>query len=82
MGKYAQLVHIADQLGDLKSKKTLTLPVKIALENWLTAGGVSNIIMIRLESFDWIPSKSWLELRLNDQHYHGYTILLLLHSKI
>lgn len=76
MGKYAQLVHIADQLGDLKAKNTLLFQLKLALENWLTAGGSQQYYYDQ----DWkvligFPASHGSNLRLNDQHFHhGYTI--------
>ena len=76
MGKYAQLVHIADQLGNLRAKNTLLYQLKLALENWLTAGGNQQYYYDQ----DWkvligFPASHGSNLRLNDQHFHhGYTI--------
>lgn len=77
MGKYAQLIHIADQLGDLSAKNKLLSEVKIALENWLTAGGSQQYYYDR----DWkvligFPAAHGSNYALNDQHFHhGYAIL-------
>ena len=77
MGKYAQLIHIADQLGDLSAKNKLLDEVKIALENWLTAGGSQQYYYDR----DWkvligFPAAHGSNYALNDQHFHhGYAIL-------
>ena len=72
-----QLIHIADQLGDLSAKNKLLDEVKIALENWLTAGGSQQYCYDR----DWkvligFPAAHGSNYALNDQHFHhGYAIL-------
>ena len=76
MGKYAQLIHIADQLSDLKTKNSLLDELKIALESWLTAGGTQQYFYDE----DWkaligFPASHGSNTSLNDQHFHhGYAI--------
>jgi hypothetical protein len=77
MGKYAQLIHIADQLGDLSAKNKLLDEVKIALESWLEAGGNQQYYYDE----NWkvligFPASHGSNYGLNDQHFHhGYAIL-------
>jgi endoglucanase Acf2 len=77
MGKYAQLIHIADQLGDLSAKNKLLDEVKIALESWLVAGGNQQYYYDE----NWkvligFPASHGSNYGLNDQHFHhGYAIL-------
>ena len=77
MGMYAQLIHIADQLGDLSAKNKLLDEVKIALENWLVAGGDQQYYYDE----NWkvligFPASHGSNYGLNDQHFHhGYAIL-------
>ena len=77
MGKYAQLIHIADQLGDLSAKNKLLDEVKIALERWLKVGGDQQYYYDE----NWkvligFPAAHGSNYGLNDQHFHhGYAIL-------
>ena len=76
MGKLAQLIHIADQLGDLSAKSKLLDELKIGLENWFTAGGDQQYYFDE----NWqvligFPSSHGANTSLNDQHFHhGYAI--------
>ena len=77
LGMYAQLIHIADQLGDLNAKNKLLDEVKIALESWLVAGGNQQYYYDE----NWkvligFPASHGSNFGLNDQHFHhGYAIL-------
>ena len=76
MGRVAQLIHIADQLGNLRAKNNLLFKLKVALQNWLTADGDQYYFYDE----NWqvligYPAAHGSNTRLNDQHFHhGYAI--------
>ncbi|RNC85632.1 MAG: T9SS C-terminal target domain-containing protein [Balneola sp.] len=77
MGRFAQLVHIADQLGAINERDYFLAEMKLRLEEWFTAGGEQEYIYHE----DWnaltgTPTGFGADTQLNDQHFHaGYAVM-------
>ncbi|WP_182876124.1 glycosyl hydrolase [Microbispora sp. H10670] len=77
LGRLAQLVPIADQLGDTASRDRLLGLLKGELESWFTAGGAEQF---RYDS-TWgvltgYPASYGSDTEVNDHHFHyGYYLM-------
>ncbi|MEU8351805.1 glycosyl hydrolase, partial [Streptomyces sp. NPDC048845] len=77
LGKLAQLVPIAEQLGETGTRDRLLGLLKGRLEEWFTAGGASEFSYDR----DWrtligYPASYGSDKELNDHHFHySYYVL-------
>ena len=77
MGRFAQLVHVADQLGAVTEKEYLLSELKKRLEEWLTAGGEQEYVYDSTwDALTGYPSGYGADRELNDHHFHhSYAIL-------
>ncbi|WP_406369514.1 glycosyl hydrolase [Streptomyces sp. NBC_00647] len=71
LGKLAQLVPIADQIGDTADRDKLLDLIKGRMEEWFTVGGPSEFSYDK----DWrtligYPASYGSDLELNDHHFH------------
>lgn len=72
MGRFAQLVPIADQLGLIAERDYFLSQIKARLENWLTVGNDQEYSYI--EEWDALigyPSGFGADRELNDHHFHA-----------
>ena len=72
MGRFAQLVNIADQLGADEERDYFLSKLKIRLEDWLTAGGSQEYSY----NDEWdvltgYPSGFGADTQINDHHFHS-----------
>lgn len=72
MGRFAQLVNIADQLGATEERDIFISKLKIRLQDWLTAGGQQEYSY----NSDWdvltgYPSGFGADNQINDHHFHS-----------
>src|SRR6056297_1318893 len=72
MGRFAQLVNIADQLGAEEERDYFLSKLKIRLEDWLTAGGSQEYSY----NDEWdvltgYPSGFGADTQINDHHFHS-----------
>jgi len=72
MGRFAQLVNIADQLGATEERDIFISKLKIRLQDWLTAGGQQEYSY----NSDWdiltgYPSGFGADSQINDHHFHS-----------
>ncbi|MCG8373216.1 MAG: T9SS type A sorting domain-containing protein [Balneolales bacterium] len=76
MGRFAELVHIADQLGAVAERDYFLSELKIRLEDWLTVGnGQEYVYNSTWNSLTGYPSGFGADRELNDQHFHaGYAV--------
>ncbi|RDG36176.1 glycosyl hydrolase [Streptomyces corynorhini] len=76
LGKLAQLVPVADQIGESATRDKLLGLIKDRLEEWFTAGGASEFSYDK----DWktltgYPASYGSDTELNDHHFHyGYYV--------
>jgi endoglucanase Acf2 len=76
LGKLAQLVPLADQIGETAVRDKLVGQLKGRLQEWFTAGGASEFSYDR----DWktligYPASYGSDAELNDHHFHyGYYV--------
>lgn len=77
MGRFARVIHIAEQLGALAERDYLLAELKIRMEDWLTVGGALEYnYNSTWNSLTGYPSAHGADLQLNDQHFHaGYAIM-------
>ncbi|MET9390244.1 glycosyl hydrolase [Streptomyces sp. NPDC006624] len=71
LGKLAQLVPIADQIGDTAARDKLLQLIKARMEEWFTVGGPSEFSYDK----DWrtligYPASYGSDQELNDHHFH------------
>ncbi|MFF5187993.1 glycosyl hydrolase [Streptomyces sp. NPDC000345] len=77
LGKLAQLVPIADQIGDTAARDKLLQLIKGRMEEWFTVGGPSEFSYDK----DWrtligYPASYGSDQELNDHHFHySYYVL-------
>lgn len=72
MGRFAQLVNIADQLGAIEERDYFLDQLKNRLEDWLTAGGAQEYSY----NDEWnvltgYPSGFGADNQINDHHFHS-----------
>jgi len=77
IGRFAQLVNIAHQLGASAAREYFLFEIKKRLEEWFTAGGpqsyVYNAVWKTLTGY---PSEFGADSQLNDHNFHaGYSIM-------
>jgi endoglucanase Acf2/PKD repeat protein len=76
IAKYANLLHITDQLGESAERDYFLAAMKFRLEEWLTAGGEQEYSY----NADWdvltgYPSGFGADTQINDHHFHhAYSI--------
>ena len=79
MGRFAHLIHIADQLGEPAegAKNQLMTKLKNRLENWFTAGGNQEYVHDDVwDVFTGYPSDHGAATQINDHHFHhAYAIM-------
>ena len=77
MGRFAHLVHIADQIGATAERDHFLAELKSRLEDWFTVGGAQEYSYID----DWdvmtgYPSGYGADNQINDHHFHAaYAIM-------
>ena len=72
MARFANLVHIADQLGATAERDHFLTELKSRLEDWFTAGGSQQYAY--LDSWDVLtgyPSGFGADNQINDHHFHA-----------
>ncbi|MEU4686705.1 glycosyl hydrolase [Streptomyces xinghaiensis] len=77
LGKLAQLVPIADQLGETAARDKLLELIKGRLEAWFTAGGEAEFSYdAQWRTLTGYPASYGSDKELNDHHFHyGYYVL-------
>jgi len=77
MARFANVVHIADQLGNTTARDYFITQIKKRLEAWLTAGGVEEISYVsKWNTLIAYPSGYGADNQLNDHNFHyGYLIM-------
>ncbi|NNE71026.1 MAG: carbohydrate-binding protein [Rhodothermales bacterium] len=77
MGRFANLVHIADQLGATDERDHFISEIKRRLEDWFTVGGTGQYAY--LDEWDVLtgyPSAFGADDQVNDHHFHAaYAIM-------
>ncbi len=77
MGRFAHLVHIADQLGATAERDHFLGEIKNRLEDWFTVGGAQEYSYI--DNWDVLtgyPSGFGADNQINDHHFHAaYAIM-------
>ncbi|MBK6733467.1 MAG: carbohydrate-binding protein [bacterium] len=77
MGRFAHLVHIADQLGATAERDHFLAEIKSRLEDWFTVGGEQEYSYI--DNWDVLtgyPSGYGADNQINDHHFHAsYAIM-------
>ncbi|WP_309053010.1 glycosyl hydrolase [Streptomyces sp.] len=76
LGKLAQLVPIADQIGEGAVRDRLLGLIKGRLQEWFTAGGASEFSYDRVwKTLTGYPASYGSDTELNDHHFHyGYYV--------
>ena len=72
MARFANLIHIADQLGQITERDFFLNALKTRLEDWFTAGGTQEYSY----NDDWdvltgYPSGYGADTQINDHHFHS-----------
>ena len=77
MGRFAQLVHIADQLGATAERDHFLDEIKNRLEDWFTVGGDQEYSYIdEWDVLTGYPSGYGADNQINDHHFHAaYAIM-------
>jgi endoglucanase Acf2 len=77
MGRFARVVHIADQLEMADERDVLLAKIKARLEEWFTAGGPQQYVYD--DTWDVLtgyPASFGADTQINDHHFHhGYAIM-------
>jgi endoglucanase Acf2 len=77
MGRFARVVHIADQLEMADERDALLAQIKARLEDWFTAGGPQQYVYD--DTWDVLtgyPASFGADTQINDHHFHhGYAIM-------
>lgn len=72
MGRFAHLVHIADQLGASAERDHFLSEMKRRLEDWFTAGGDQQYVYdAAWDALTGYPSGFGADTQLNDHHFHA-----------
>ncbi len=72
MARFANLVHIADQMGAMDARDHFLQEVKAQLQDWFTAGGTLQYAY--LDAWDVLtgyPSSFGADNQINDHHFHA-----------
>lgn len=77
IGRFARLVHIADQLGAIPQRDHFLNQIKLRLQVWFTAGGPQQYVYNDTWSvLTGYPSGFGADNQINDHHFHhGYAIM-------
>ncbi|NUN70438.1 MAG: carbohydrate-binding protein [Bacteroidetes bacterium] len=77
IGRFAQLVRIADQLGATAARDHFLSQIKLRLQEWLTAGGPQSYVYdAQWKTLTGYPSEYGADTQLNDHTFHsGYAIM-------
>lgn len=77
IGRFAQLVRIADQLGATTARDHFLSQIKLRLQEWLTAGGPQSYVYNdQWKTLTGYPSEYGADTQLNDHTFHaGYAIM-------
>ena len=72
MGRFAHLVHLADQLGATAARDHFLDQIKTRLEDWFTAGGAQTYVYdAEWDALTGYPSGFGADNQLNDHHFHA-----------
>ncbi len=72
MGRFAQLVHIADQIGATAERDHFLAELKRQLEAWFTVGGRETYVYDETwDALTGYPSGYGADNQLNDHHFHA-----------
>ena len=72
MGRFAHLVHIADQLGATAERDHFLAELKRRLEDWFTVGGAQQYVYdAAWDALTGYPSGYGADTQLNDHHFHA-----------
>ena len=72
MGRFAHLVHIADQLGATAERDHFLSELKRRLEDWFTVGGEQEYVYdAAWDALTGYPSGFGADTQLNDHHFHA-----------
>lgn len=72
MGRFAHLVHIADQLGATAERDHFLSQIKARLEDWFTVGGAQEYVYdATWDALTGYPSGFGADTQLNDHHFHA-----------
>jgi len=72
MGRFTEVIHIADQLGAIAERDLLLAKLKTRLEDWLSAGGAQEYSYN--DTWDVLtgyPSGYGADREINDHHFHS-----------
>ncbi|MEL6444397.1 MAG: glycosyl hydrolase [Bacteroidota bacterium] len=77
LGRFARLVHIADQLGMATERDYFLAQIKTRLQDWLTAGGAQQYFYnATWDVLTGYPASFGSDTQINDHHFHwGYSIM-------
>lgn len=77
MARFAHLVHIADQLGDITARDYFLTQIKTRLQEWFTAGGTQSYVYnATWKTLTGYPSEFGANTQINDHNFHaGYAIM-------
>jgi endoglucanase Acf2 len=77
MGRFARVVHIADQLGMTDERDALLGQIKLQLQDWFTAGGAQEYYYhAPWDVLFGYPGRFGSGSEINDHHFHwGYAIM-------
>lgn len=77
MGRFSNLVHIADQLGAITERDYFLSEIKKRLEDWFTVGGAQEYSYIDTWNvLTGYPSGFGADNQINDHHFHSsYAIM-------
>jgi endoglucanase Acf2 len=71
MGRYADLIHIADQLGAVKERDFILSELKERLEDWFTVGGQQEYSYVaNWNTLIGYPGAHGSSAQINDHHFH------------
>lgn len=72
MGRVAEVIHIADQLGATAERDVLLTKLKTRLEDWLSAGGAQEYSYnTTWDVLTGYPSGYGADREINDHHFHS-----------
>lgn len=72
IGRFAELVHIADQLGAIAERDHFLAEIKLRLEDWFTAGDVQQYYYDETwNTLIGYPANHGSAREINDHHFHS-----------
>ncbi len=77
IARFAHLVNIADQLGNITARDYFLTEIKKRLEEWFTAGGTQSYVYNSTwKTLTGYPSEFGADNQINDHNFHaGYAIM-------